>query len=96
MYHPEWGVYFIKELVGTIRNMKIEIYANDHNPPHFHVKSNDRSIDAVFRLDNCEYIKGHIGTKDTIRIQAFYNDPETKTIMKGMWNKSKSDDRRLN
>lgn len=45
--------YFIKELVGRIRNLKIEIYSNDHNPPHFHVKSPDKSIDATFRLDNC-------------------------------------------
>ncbi len=60
----DWGVYFIKAQVHKIRNMKIEIYSNDHNPPHFHVKSNDKSIDATFRLDNGELIGGVIGSKD--------------------------------
>lgn len=91
MYTPEWGVYFIKELVGRVRNMKIEIYSNDHNPPHFHVKSNDSSINAKFRLDNCDFIKGSIGTKDCKRIKAFFEDDETKKMMKDMWNKSKDD-----
>jgi hypothetical protein len=93
MYTPEWEVYFIKELVGRVRNMKIEIYSNDHNPPHFHVKSNDRSINAKFRLDNCDFIKGSIGTKDYKRIKAFFEDDETKKMMKDMWNKSKDETR---
>lgn len=96
MYHPEWGVYFIKELVGQIRNMKIEIYSNDHNPPHFHVKSKDESINAVFRLDNCKMIKGSLGKKDKKRIEAFYEDDITKDLMKKMWNKSKDDNRKIN
>ena len=95
VYHPEWGVYFIKELVGKIRHLKIEIYSNDHNPPHFHVKSNDGSLDAIFRLDNCELIKGSIQSKDRKRIEAFYNDNEVKDIMKTMWNKSKDDNRKV-
>lgn len=95
MYHPGWGIYFIKELVEQVRNMKIEIYSNDHNPPHFHVKSKDRSIDAVFRLDNCEMIEGVIGSKDKKRIEAFYNDERTKDLMKKMWNKSKDDNRKI-
>ncbi|MEM8763467.1 MAG: DUF4160 domain-containing protein [Bacteroidota bacterium] len=95
MYHTEFGVYFIKELVAKVRNMKIEIYSNDHNPPHFHIKSRDNSIDAVFRLDNCDFIKGSIGTRDRKRIEAFFEDEKTKILMKKMWNKSKDDFRKL-
>ena len=73
VYNEEFGVYFIKELVGRIRNMKIEIYSNDHNPPHFHVKSSDKSIDATFRLDNCSIIEGKVNRKDRKRIEAFFN-----------------------
>jgi hypothetical protein len=40
----------IKERVITIRNMEIIIYPNDHNPPHFHVKSKDNEIDAKFLI----------------------------------------------
>tara|TARA_B110000908_G_C10256603_1_gene455985 strand:- start:557 stop:901 length:345 start_codon:yes stop_codon:yes gene_type:complete len=96
LYHPEWGIYFIKELVERIRNIKVEIYSNDHNPPHFHVKSKDNSINAVFRLDNCEFIKGSIGTKDQKRIEAFFKDDETQILMKNMWNKSKDNSKKVN
>ncbi len=71
--------------------MKIEIYSNDHNPPHFHVKSKDGSINAVFRLDNCELIKGTIQSKDRKRIEAFYDDEKVKVLLKNTWNKSKGD-----
>lgn len=94
-YNEVWGVYFIKELVSKVRNMKIEIYSNDHNPPHFHVKSNDGSINATFRLDNCELLKGSIKKKDIKRIEAFYNDPYTKELMANMWNKSKDENKKL-
>ena len=95
LYNDEWGVYFIKELVGRIRNMKIEIYSNDHNPPHFHVKSNDGSIDATFKLENCEILNGNIDGKDKKRIEAFFNDSYTQEQMKKMWNKSKDENKRL-
>jgi len=88
--NEEFGVYFIKELVGRTRNMKIEIYGNDHNPPHFHVKSNDLSIDATFRLDDCELLKGEIGRKDKKRIEAFFADQKSQLLMRELWNKSKS------
>jgi hypothetical protein len=93
---PDGEFYFIKELVGRIRNLKIEIYPNDHNPPHFHVKSSDNSINAVFRLDNCQLIKGDLKSKDRKRIEKFFEDETTKDLMKEMWNKSKTDDRKLN
>lgn len=95
VYHEEFGIYFIKELVGRIRNMKIEIYSNDHNPPHFHVKSSDKSINATFRLDDCTLIQGNVNRKDKKRIEAFYNDSETKDFMKKMWNKSKDNNRKI-
>jgi hypothetical protein len=94
MVNDELGVFFIKKLVGRVRNMKIEIYSNDHNPPHFHIKSNDQSINATFRLDNGELINGNIGGKDKKRIDAFFSDPKTQFLMKTMWNKYKDEDKR--
>lgn len=89
------GVYFTKKQVAKIRNMKIEIYANDHNPPHFHVKSNDLSINATFRLDNCSLINGQLSSDDLKRINAFYNDTYTQSIMRKMWNDSKPDNKMI-
>lgn len=79
-----------KERVGTINNMQIVIYSNDHNPPHFHVMSKDKSIDAKFTIADCTYLGGQIGTKDIKRIQAFHADMKTQVVMKMIWNKKKS------
>lgn len=37
---PDGTVYEIKQQMGRINGLKIEMYHNDHNPPHFHVKTN--------------------------------------------------------
>lgn len=41
-----------KQLVASINGLKIEIYSNEHPPPHFHVKS--PNIDASFTIEDCE------------------------------------------
>lgn len=79
----------IKERVATIRNMKIVIYSNDHEPPHFHVLSNDKSINAKFNLRNCSLISGEITSKDIKRIEAFHNDIKTQMVLEMIWNKKK-------
>ncbi len=80
-------VYFIKRLVEKIRNMKIEIYSNDHNPPHFHVKSDCKSIDAVFGLYDGSFIEGQISGKDKRRIEAFYQNG--KDLLIKVWNETR-------
>lgn len=77
----------IKERVETIGRMQIIIYSNDHDPPHFHVKSRDNEIDAKFTIKDCTYLEGTIGSKDLKRIQAFHRDMKTQTIMTMIWNK---------
>lgn len=89
------GSYFIKEQVGKVRNMKIEIFANDHNPPHFHVKSHDNSINASFKLDNCELHKGNIRRKDQKLIEAFFHDPKTQLFLRDTWNKTKAENQKI-
>lgn len=76
-----------KERIGTINNMQIIIYSNDHNPPHFHVLSKDKTIDAKFTIKDCTYISGEINTKDLKRIQAFHADMKTQIVMKMIWDK---------
>ena len=77
----------IKERVKTIRNMQIIIYSNDHNPPHFHVKSKDNSINAKFLIKDCTKISGDINSKDIKRIQAFHKDIKTQIVLQKIWNK---------
>ena len=79
-----------KERIGTIKNLKIIIYSNDHNPPHFHVLSNDYNVNAKFLIENGEFLSGEISAKDLKRIKAFYLSPKTKIIMEKVWNKKNS------
>ena len=51
-------LYYIKELVGRVNGLKIYIYANDHPPPHFHVRGG--GIDAMFAIENCLRLRGQI------------------------------------
>lgn len=76
-----------RERIATIGNMQIIIYSNDHNPPHFHVKSRDNEIDAKFKIENGEYISGIIDSNGKKRIKAFYNDIKVKSRMESIWNK---------
>jgi len=61
-----------KERVDTINDLNILIFSNDHNPPHFHVKSND------LKIEDCELISGEISSKHLKRIKAFYDGPKRK------------------
>ena len=79
--------YEIKERVSVIRNMEILIYTNDHNPPHFHVKSNDKKVNAKFEIETGNYISGQINSTDLKRVKLFYNNVKTKIVMEMIWNK---------
>lgn len=76
-----------KERVITIDDLQVHIYSNDHNPPHFHVKTKDLRIDAKFKIENCELISGEIGAKDLKKITAFYLGEKGKLVLNAIWNK---------
>jgi hypothetical protein len=77
----------IKERIATIRNMQIIIYPNDHNPPHFHVVSKDKTVNAKFTLNDCKFISGSISNKDLQRVELFYSDVKTQIVMEKIWGK---------
>lgn len=43
-----------RQFVDKIKNMKIEIYSNEHPPPHFHVTTGDKK--ASFDIDDCNLL----------------------------------------
>ena len=76
-----------KERITTINDMKVIIYSNDHNPPHFHVKSNDLRINAKFLIENGELLSGEVQSKDLRRIKAFYLNPKNQILLNKIWSK---------
>ncbi len=52
----------IKRLGGV----KVYVFADDENPPHFHVRSADSN--AKIRIDNLQIMRGTIKTAEYARI----------------------------
>jgi len=60
-----------KQLVERLNGLRIEIYPNEHAPPHFHVKS--PNVDASFTIDECKLLKGAISGGDVKKIRYFHS-----------------------
>lgn len=72
---PDGSVYLIKQRVATIRDLEINVYPKDHDPPHFHVLSKQRNLDARFHVYTLELINekhGKIKPKEVRQIQDFF------------------------
>ena len=72
-----------EEALGRKNGLAFYIYANDHQPPHFHVRGFD--IDATFRIDNGQIINGNIKNTHNKLINNFYN--ANKSYIKQVSNK---------
>jgi len=72
---PDGTVYEIKRFIASTGDLRIEVYPKDHNPPHFHVISKQRNIDARFDIETLNLIntkRGSIKEKDVKKIQNFF------------------------
>jgi hypothetical protein len=59
--------------IARIGNLKIQIYAEDHNPPHFHVVAPDH--EAMIALADLSILRGSLRATDyrIVRERAFEN-----------------------
>ena len=74
--------------VDNISNLKIEIFSNEHPPPHFHIKSPE--IDATFSILECKLLNGNIDSKSLKKIEYYHQHMRDKLIE--AWNKFRPDD----
>lgn len=66
-------VIFTKKRVAVIPpNVNVYVNSNDHNPPHFHVRTNN-GINAKFSIKDGSYMKGKINNADKKRVKAYYD-----------------------
>ncbi|MFJ9787804.1 DUF4160 domain-containing protein [Amycolatopsis sp. NPDC101161] len=83
---PDGSVYLIKQRVATIRDLEINVYPKDHDPPHFHVRSKQRNLDARFHVYTLELINekhGKVKPKEVRQIQDFFkNNTTMHTLLK--------------
>jgi len=72
---PDGRVFKIKRCIGRTGDLRVEIYAGDHDADHFHVVSKQRKINARFNMETLEYIDtkwGKIKRDDIKKIKNFF------------------------
>jgi len=69
-----------KKLVDKIRGLKLEIYPNEHPPPHFHVRTAE--INASFTIDDCSPMAGTeaLSKKDLDAVRLWHEQSKSKLI----------------
>src|SRR5262249_20450266 len=74
-------------LVDRFGGLKIEVFSNEHPPPHFRVRCNGET--ANYRIDNCEQLNGGLG-RHYREIKDWHSIHKSKLIQK--WNSSRPTD----
>lgn len=64
------SLYYTRQQVARVRGLKIEVFAKEHPPPHFHVTGG--GIDAVFSLTDGVQIQSCIGGRDRALVEWWY------------------------
>jgi hypothetical protein len=88
-YFYEGHIVDVRQLVEKMGAIKIEIYPNEHTPPHFHIKSN--GMNASFAIDDCRLLENSgFSTKVIKNIQGWFLYSKEKLI--AVWNQTRPDD----
>lgn len=75
--------------VGKFKDVKIEIFANEHPPPHFHVKTNKGK--ASFKISDCELVDGdHFVSRRQKEIRVWHAQHKEDLIK--FWNETRPSD----
>ena len=85
---PDGRLYSIKQLVARVKGLRIEVYAREHPPPHFHIKGGD--VDASFSLTDCSLIEGRIGGREQALVEWWYQ--RSRPVLIRAWNESRPTD----
>lgn len=81
-------LYSIRQLVARIGGLQIHIYANDHAPPHFHIKGPD--VDATFTIQDCTFERGNIDGREQKLVRWWYQRSRSQLI--AAWNATRPSD----
>ena len=75
----------IRQLVARLNGLKIEVYPNEHPPPHFHVTS--PKVSASFTIDECKKLEGVISSGDLQKVRYWHQS--AKSLLIDSWNSSR-------
>lgn len=69
--------------IVILGRLKIQIYPDDHNPPHFHAVTPDN--EAIISLTNLKIIKGEIARRDYDRMLHWASEPANRELLHDAW-----------
>ncbi|MCM2291447.1 DUF4160 domain-containing protein [Allorhizobium sp. BGMRC 0089] len=72
-------------VVVQFGNLKIHVYANDHNPPHFHVSTPDH--DALILIADLTVLQGEITRKNLDKVIEWASVDENRQTLKNEWSR---------
>jgi Domain of unknown function (DUF4160) len=75
----------IRQLVARLNGLKIEIYSDEHAPPHFHVKS--PNVNASLSIESCHLIAGEIGAQEYKKVKLWHS--HSKNLLIQTWNSTR-------
>lgn len=75
----------IKKLVAEVRGLRIEIYPNEHPPPHFHVRG--PSIAGTFDIRTCELLQGRLQGREQRLVEWWHRRSRGQLIR--IWNSTR-------
>lgn len=79
------SLYSIKQLVGSVKGLRIEIFAREHPPPHFHVSGG--GIDAMFSLVDGSHLEGEVSGRDRRLVEWWYR--RSRLLLVETWNQTR-------
>jgi hypothetical protein len=82
------SLYYTKQLVGRVHGLKIEVYAREHPPPHFHVTGG--GLNATFSLADGSHLEGAISGREEKLVLWWYS--RSRTVLVRAWNESRPSD----
>lgn len=81
-----------KELVGQVHGLKLYIYADDHPPPHFHLRGS--GLDASFAIDDCRCLRGKLPPRQYALIKWWHQ--RSRPLLVAAWRRLSPETTRTN
>jgi hypothetical protein len=79
---------FKEKVIGKIDQLKVEIYADDHPPPHFHITYNNES--NSYTIKDCKPLNGYSLQRYSRNIQKWHKAYKEEIIK--CWNETRPTD----
>lgn len=83
----EEGAIIRPYLIQLYRGMKMEIYADEHPPPHFHIKTDHGG--ASYRITDCKRIAGDLDVSSRV-LKKWWR--QNRVAIVELWNSTRPSD----